>query len=94
MSFICDKMKKVWELKTEGSDPAPTSCVTWDEYLLTGEMNHSLLRKIPFYYNWASQVAQMMKCLPAMLETRVLGREDSPGEGNGNPLQYPCLENS
>ena len=19
--------------------------------------------------------------------------EDSPGEGNGNPLQYPCLEN-
>ena len=27
--------------------------------------------------------------------TRVwsLGWEDSPGEGNGNPLQYPCLEN-
>ena len=22
-----------------------------------------------------------------------LGREDSPGEGNGDPLQYPCLEN-
>ena len=22
-----------------------------------------------------------------------LGGEDSPGEGNGNPLQYPCLEN-
>ena len=22
-----------------------------------------------------------------------LGREDSPGEGNGNPLQYSCLEN-
>ena len=21
-----------------------------------------------------------------------LGREDSPGEGNGNPLQYSCLE--
>ena len=30
-----------------------------------------------------------------MLETRVrsLGWDDSPGEGNGNPLQYPCLEN-
>ena len=30
-----------------------------------------------------------------MLETQVqsLGREDPPGEGNGNPLQYPCLEN-
>ena len=23
---------------------------------------------------------------------RSLGREDSPGEGNGNPLQYSCLE--
>ena len=22
------------------------------------------------------------------------GLERSPGEGNGNPLQYPCLENS
>ena len=24
---------------------------------------------------------------------RFLGQEDSPGEGNGNPLQYSCLEN-
>ena len=24
---------------------------------------------------------------------RSLGREDSPGEGNGNSLQYSCLEN-
>ena len=41
-----------------------------------------------------SLVAQMVKSLPAMRETRVqsLGREDSPGEGNGNPLQYSCLE--
>ena len=43
----------------------------------------------------ASLVAQRLKRLPAMRETRVrsLGREDSPGEGNGNPLQYSCLEN-
>ena len=35
----------------------------------------------------------MVKNLPAMQETWVqyLGRED-PGEGNGNPLQYSCLE--
>ena len=40
-------------------------------------------------------VAQMLKRLPAMRETwvRSLGWEDSPGEGNGNPLQYSCLEN-
>ena len=30
-----------------------------------------------------------------MQETQVqfLGWEDPPGEGNGNPPQYPCLEN-
>ena len=41
-------------------------------------------------------VAQMVKTLPAMPETHIqfpgLGR--SPREGNGNPLQYSCLENS
>ena len=38
----------------------------------------------------------MVKNLPAMQETVVqsLGRKDSPGEGNGNPLQDSCLENS
>ena len=37
----------------------------------------------------------MGKNLPAMQETRVrsLGWEDPSGEGNGNPLQQPCLEN-
>ena len=31
-----------------------------------------------------------------MQETQVrsLGGDDSPGEGNGNPLQYSCLEKS
>ena len=37
----------------------------------------------------------MVKNLPAKQETQdgipELGR--SPGEGNDNPLQYPCLEN-
>ena len=38
----------------------------------------------------------MVKNLPAIQETQVqsLGGEDSPGEGNGNPLQYSNLENS
>ena len=37
----------------------------------------------------------MIQNLPAMQETRVqsLGSGRSPGEGNGNPLQYFCLEN-
>ena len=36
-----------------------------------------------------SLVAQRVKRLPAMRETRL----QSPGEGNGSPLQYSCLEN-
>ena len=41
-----------------------------------------------------SLVAQTVKRLPTMQETwvRSLGWEDSPGEGNANPLQYSCLE--
>ena len=35
-------------------------------------------------------VAQMVKNLPAMRET---GFSPWIGEENGNPLQYPCLEN-
>ena len=37
----------------------------------------------------------VVKNPPAKQETRVglLGQEDSPGEGNGNPLQYSCLGN-
>ena len=40
-------------------------------------------------------MAQKVKHLSAMQKTRVqsLGQEDSPGEGNGNPLQYSCLAN-
>ena len=40
-------------------------------------------------------MAQRVKHLPAMWETQVrsLGWEDPPREGNGNPLQYYCLEN-
>ena len=43
----------------------------------------------------ASLVAQMVKNLTAMQETQVpsLGWEDPLEKGNGNPLQYPCLEN-
>ena len=40
-------------------------------------------------------MAQTVKNLPAIQETpgQTLDWEDSPGEGNGNPLQYFCLEN-
>ena len=42
-----------------------------------------------------SLVAQTVKRLPTMWETwvRSLGREDPLEKGNGNSLQYSCLEN-
>ena len=47
----------------------------------------------------ASLVAQLVKNLPANAgDARdvglILGSERSPREGNSNPLQYSCLENS
>ena len=44
----------------------------------------------------ASLVAQTVKNLPAVQETKIQpqGWEHTPGEGNGNPLQYSFLENS
>ena len=44
----------------------------------------------------ASLVSQTVKNLPAMGETWIpsLGSGRSPGEGNVNPLQCSCLENS
>ena len=44
----------------------------------------------------ASLVAQMVKSLPANAEDMGLisGLGRSPGERNGNPLQYSCLENT
>ena len=49
----------------------------------------------PLNKDGASLGAQTAKRLFTMWETRVrfLGQEDSPGEGNGNPLQYSCLGN-
>ena len=53
----------------------------------------SLVGCSPWFYlfssNWDSLVAQSVKNLPAMQKSR-----RSLGEGNGNPLQYPCLGNS
>ena len=44
--------------------------------------------------NWASLAAQTVKNLPARLKIWVWSLVGKiPGERNGNPLQYSCLEN-
>ena len=48
------------------------------------------------YLQWASLVAQVVKkstCNTGDADS-VPGSGRSPGEGNSNPLQYSCLENS
>ena len=47
-------------------------------------------------FHWASLVAQVVKNLPANEGVMGLipGSGRYPGKGNGNPLQYSCLENS
>ena len=46
------------------------------------------------YFSLASLVAQIVNNLPAMQETWVQSLDwEDPREGNGNPLQYSCLEN-
>ena len=45
--------------------------------------------------SWASLVAKIVKNLPAVQGLGLItGSGRSPGEGNGYPLQYSCLENS
>ena len=48
--------------------------------------------------NFLSPVAQLVNNLPVNVEdtdsASIPGLGRSPGEGNGNPLQYSCLENS
>ena len=43
---------------------------------------------------WSFPNGSALKSSPAVQETQVqsLGREDSPGGGNGNPLQCSCLD--
>ena len=48
--------------------------------------------------HWASRVAQVVKNLPVNSEDTsdmdlIPESGRFPGEGNGNPLQYSCLEN-
>ena len=66
------------------------------EGLLVYFHKEELGKNIELSHPWASLIAQSVKNLRAMQETRVqfLDQGRSSGEGNGNALQYSCLENS
>ena len=61
------------------------------------EAAHSLISQL--WVGRPSQVPPVVKNLPANIKGprhiwSLSGSGRSPGEGNGNPLQYSCLENS
>ena len=62
---------------------------------MSGKTNK--VRKKMFQSRWVSLVAQPEKNPTAMQQMEdvasILGSGKSPGEGNGNPLQYSCLDN-
>ena len=62
------------------------------------QINLRLVQKIHSLISKASQVAQLVKNSPASARYAkdvgsIPGSGRSPGEGNGNPLQYSCLGN-
>ena len=70
----------------------PNLCIKHFLLLVNGtDANYKLLRTL----KRAFLVAQTVKRLPTMREDPGLipGSGRSPGEGNGNPLQYSCLGN-
>ena len=80
-------LEVTWSQGTQGAHiPAfhrdlSTPANVWLVYLYRGPLRAFL-------------VAQMVKNLPAMQEGFISGSRRFPGEGNGNPRQYFCLENA
>ena len=81
------------------SHPIPSSPSDTSPCLARVEFVWRPLKKLPEGC-FLAQLSFISKNLPAMRETQVgspdsiPGSGTSPGEGNGNPLQYSCLENS
>ena len=74
-----------------------TQLLQGSRYTVLRKNKHASGDRILGMIQGASLVAQRLKRLPPMWETidpgSVPGSGRSLGEGNGNPLQYSCLEN-
>ena len=73
----------------------PFSRISWGEYVsvqtLFAILNCNLSNVIEYFILVAQSVKNLACSAGDLGSIPGLGR--SPGEGNGNPLQYPCLEN-
>ena len=75
-------------------DP-PATCILSSVACVSNLTMLTPVAAVFFFLNWASQVGSVVKNLPANAgDTGLIpGSRRSPGEGNGNPLQYTCLGN-
>ena len=56
--------------------------------------SNNLLLNSRYVHSWASLVAQTVKSACSAEDSGLIpGLGRSPGEGNGDPVQYFCLEN-
>ena len=67
-------------------------------FLFNSSTPESFVNILKYFMHWVSQVVLVVKNPSASAgDTRdvglIPGSGRSPGEGNGNPLQYSCLEN-
>ena len=91
-SFLRGYMLKYLAAKPRYGSANVHICVSTCGYTEKEGKQHEMLTTA---YCWASQVAIVVKNLPADAGdgSSIPGLGRSPGEGNGNPLQYSCLEN-
>ena len=84
-------VSKLWQLVMDRESLA--YCSPWGRK--GSDMNERLNSIKLIYQHSMAVVAQLVKksaCSAGDLGS-IPGLGRSPGEGNGNPLQYPCLEN-
>ena len=85
---------KSWLLGEAGSQSASLT-FAFVLYKVRVTVISNLWNELPTNLLWGISSSAVIKNSPAMQEMWVQVPESgrSPGEGNGNPLQYSCLEN-
>ena len=65
------------------------------EGFISTDLSYYIHCSLLLFGSWDFSVGSTVKNLPAIAKDAGLipGLERSPGEGNGDPLQYSCLEN-
>ena len=85
---LCTRQQKRHRYKEQTFGPCGRR--GWDNWEIRFDINTLLKKKQGFPH---SSVGKESAC-NAGDQSSILGSGRSPGEGNGNPLQYSCLENS